>query len=55
MINHKGISEDYSDTAIYDCYDYLEQKREVLENWSERMIHLLNFNIIIDSEREKSQ
>lgn len=55
VINHKGISGDNLVTAIYDRYSYLEEKREALENWSERMIHLLNFNIIIDSEREKSQ
>ena len=37
VINHKGISGDNSVTAIYDRYDYLEQKREALETWSQRL------------------
>jgi integrase len=37
VINHKGISGDSSVTAIYDRYDYLEQKREALENWSQSL------------------
>ena len=38
VINHKGISGDSSVTAIYDRYDYLEQKREALETWSQRLV-----------------
>ena len=37
VINHKGISGDNSVTAIYDRYDYLEEKREALENWSQHL------------------
>ena len=34
ILNHKGLSGDSSVTAIYDRYDYLEEKREALESWS---------------------
>jgi len=48
VINHKGISGDNSVTAIYDRYDYLEEKREALENWSQHLVLLtktqLEFN-----------
>ena len=48
ILNHKGISGDNSVTAIYDRYDYLEEKREALENWSQSLaIHFksqLEFN-----------
>lgn len=38
VINHKGISGDSSVTAIYDRYDYLVEKREALERWSQHMV-----------------
>lgn len=38
VINHKGISGDNSVTAIYDRYDYLEEKREALEYWSQHLV-----------------
>lgn len=37
ILNHKGLSGDSSVTAIYDRYDYLEEKREALENWSQSL------------------
>jgi integrase len=38
ILNHKGLSGDSSVTAIYDRYDYLEEKREALENWSQSLV-----------------
>jgi hypothetical protein len=38
VTNLKRISRDNSVTALYDCYDYLEEKREALENWSQRLV-----------------
>lgn len=37
ILNHKGLSGDSSVTAIYDRYDYLEEKREALENWGQSL------------------
>ena len=37
ILNHKGLSGDNSVTAIYDRYDYLEEKRKALEEWSHRL------------------
>ena len=37
ILNHKGLSGDSSVTAIYDRYDYLEEKRKALENWSQSL------------------
>ena len=41
VINHKGISGDNSVTAIYDRYDYLEEKREALETWNKSLVLFL--------------
>lgn len=37
ILNHKGLAGDDQVTAIYDRYEYMDEKRNALENWS---IHL---------------
>lgn len=37
ILNHKGLSGDSSVTAIYDRYDYLDEKRDALMMWSVKL------------------
>lgn len=37
ILNHKGLAGDDQVTAIYDRYDYLDEKRKALNIWSRRL------------------
>jgi len=41
VLNHADTSQDRSVTAIYDQHDYLDEKREALNKWSQRLLGLL--------------
>lgn len=34
VLNHKGMSGDNQVTAVYDRYDYMDEKRQALNRWS---------------------
>lgn len=38
VLNHKGMAGDHSVTAVYDRYEYQQEKKQALERWS----HYLN-------------
>jgi len=42
VLNHKGLAGDSQVTAIYDRHDYLEEKREALEKWNNKLNHDAN-------------
>lgn len=42
ILNHKGISGDNSITAIYDRYNYSNEKRQALQEWEFRLIEIVN-------------
>lgn len=46
VLNHKSLAGDSGVTAIYDRHDYLDEKREALEEWAN------NLEQIVDSEDE---
>lgn len=46
ILNHKSLAGDSSVTAIYDRHDYLDEKKEALENWGN------NLEQIVDSDKE---
>jgi len=37
ILNHKGLSGDGLVTAIYDRHEYLDEKREALEEWADHL------------------
>ena len=41
VLNHADLSQDRSVTAIYDQHSYLDEKREALEKWGERLRSLI--------------
>jgi hypothetical protein len=41
-LNHKGLAGDDQVTAIYDRYDYLEEKKIALENWAIQLNGIIN-------------
>jgi len=47
LLNHKGIAGDDQVTAIYDRYDYLEEKRTALNRWASKL------QMILDEEEEQ--
>ncbi|WP_234567982.1 tyrosine-type recombinase/integrase [Rhodohalobacter sp. 614A] len=47
LLNHKGIAGDNQVTAIYDRYDYLEEKRTALNRWASKL------QMILDEEEEE--
>lgn len=42
ILNHKGLAGDDQVTAIYDRYDYLEEKRKALNLWSLKLTELIH-------------
>lgn len=42
VLNHKGLAGDDQVTAIYDRYDYLEEKGRALNLWSRKLIELVS-------------
>lgn len=44
VLNHKGLSGDNSVTAIYDRFDYMDEKRIALQRWSDHLYAILNPN-----------
>lgn len=41
VLNHKGLSGDHLVTAVYDRYDYMDEKRLALERWSQKLTDIL--------------
>lgn len=41
-LNHKGLSGDSMITAVYDRYDYLNEKKEAINTWSKELEAILN-------------
>lgn len=41
ILNHKGLSGDNSVTAIYDRYNYSEEKRKALTQWEKHLLSLI--------------
>lgn len=41
ILNHKGLAGDSMVTAVYDRYDYLEQKSDALNEWSEHLYQII--------------
>ena len=37
LLNHKSLASDDKVTAIYDCYDYLEEKRIAINVWAKEV------------------
>jgi integrase len=37
-LNHKGLAGDSMVTAVYDRYDYIDEKRVALQSWSDHLI-----------------
>lgn len=44
ILNHKGLAGDSMVTAVYDRYDYLDEKKAALEAWSNELQSILNTN-----------
>lgn len=42
VLNHKGLAGDDQVTAIYDRYDYLDEKRMALNLWSRKLMELVS-------------
>ena len=42
ILNHKGLAGDDQVTAIYDRYDYLDEKRDALEKWDSYLMGLVD-------------
>jgi len=40
-LNHKGLARDSMVTAVYDRYDYLDEKKAALEAWSKELQSIL--------------
>ena len=41
ILNHKGLSGDGQVTAIYDRYEYFDEKREALQRWADHLDQVL--------------
>ena len=41
VLNHKGMAGDHSVTAIYDRYEYQDEKKQALERWSHALNQIL--------------
>lgn len=41
VLNHKGLAGDSTVTAVYDRYDYIEEKKAAMDAWSEELQHIL--------------
>ena len=41
VLNHKGMAGDHSVTAIYDRYEYQQEKKQALERWSHALNQIL--------------
>lgn len=48
VLNHKGLAGDSQITAVYDRYDYKNEKRTAINRWAEHLERIIN-----DSEGEK--
>jgi integrase len=41
ILNHKGLAGDSMVTAVYDRYDYMDQKSEALKEWGDCLFKIL--------------
>lgn len=41
LLNHKGLAGDNLVTAIYDRHDYLDEKKKALQNWANKLEHII--------------
>ena len=41
VLNHKGLAGDSTVTAVYDRYDYIEEKKEAMDAWGDELQHIL--------------
>ena len=42
VLNHKGLAGDTQVTAVYDRHDYLEEKRNALNIWNNKLLEIIN-------------
>jgi ribosomal 30S subunit maturation factor RimM len=41
VLNHKGLSGDSQVTARYDRYDYMKEKKQALNRWSQKLQQII--------------
>lgn len=44
ILNHKGLAGDDQVTAIYDRYDYMDEKRKALNIWNDKLKEIIEGN-----------
>lgn len=40
VLNHKGLAGDHQVTAVYDRHDYIDEKKEALLNWNNKLTEI---------------